>query len=92
MFVLVLKGAIGDAFLQLDQTEEALGYYESAAKMNANEFTAPKFLLKAGITAIELGKADVAVKHLTELKDKYETSTEASQVAVYLGQAKAMQN
>ena len=86
------KGAIGDAFLQLDQTEEALGYYESAAKMNANEFTAPKFLLKAGITAIELGKADVAVKHLTELKDKYETSTEASQVAVYLGQAKAMQN
>jgi TolA-binding protein len=86
------KGAIGDAFLQLNQAEEALGYYESAASMNANEFTTPKFLLKAGITAIELGKADAAVKHLTELKDKYATSTEASQVAVYLGQAKAMQN
>lgn len=86
------EGAIGDAFMQLNQPEEALGHYETAATMRDNLYTTPRFLLKAGITAIELGKADVAVKHLELLKDKYAMSVEATKVAVYLGQAKAMQN
>ena len=86
------EGAIGDAFMQLEQPGEALGHYEKAATMRDNLFTTPRFLLKAGITAIELGKADVAVKHLELLQDKYNQSVEAGKVAVYLGQAKAMQN
>ncbi len=50
------KGGIGDAFLQLEQPEEALGYYEEAANMRDNNFTTPKFLLKAAVTAISLGR------------------------------------
>src|SRR5690606_4256844 len=40
------KGAIGDAFVQLGQNEDALKYYEEAAKMSVNDFTTPRFLLK----------------------------------------------
>ena len=45
----IAKGAIGDAFAQLDQQEEALKYYENAVLMSSSELTAPRFLLKAGI-------------------------------------------
>lgn len=84
------KGAIGDAFLQLEQPEEALDYYEQAANMRSNNFTTPKFLMKAAVTAIQLNKGEVAEKHLTKIKEEYPDSPEAGQVAVYLGQAQAM--
>ncbi|MBW2961155.1 tetratricopeptide repeat protein [Mesonia aestuariivivens] len=84
------KGAIGDAFMQLEQPEEALGYYEDAAKMRTNDFTTPKFLLKAAITALELGKGEKAEGFLTTIEDEYADAPEADKVPVYLGQAKAL--
>ena len=84
------KGGIGDAFMQLDQPEEALSYYDEAASMRSNEFTAPRFLLKAALTAIELGKGEQAVKYLSRIKDEFPDVPEANQVPVYLGRAQAM--
>ncbi len=86
----VAKGALGDAFAQLNQKEDALKYYEQAATMNDNEFTAPKFLLKAGVLALDMGNGGTAKKHLTTLTEKYPTSAEALKAAAYLGQAEAM--
>ena len=83
-------GAIGDAFMQLEQPEEALGYYEKAAKMRTNDFTTPKFLLKAAITAIEVGEGAKAEEYLTTIEDEYADAPEAEKIAVYLGQAKAL--
>ena len=48
------KGGLGDAFMQLGQAGDALGYYEQALNHSANAYTTPKFLYKAGITALEL--------------------------------------
>jgi tetratricopeptide (TPR) repeat protein len=84
-------GGIGDAFMQLEQAEQALNYYEKAANMRENSFTTPKFLLKAAITAIELGQAEKAEQHLTKLKENYPDSPEADKTAVYLGIARAME-
>ncbi|RZS93264.1 tetratricopeptide repeat protein [Aquimarina brevivitae] len=83
-------GGIGDAFVQLNQMEEGLSYYEKAAKARDNEFTTPKFLLKAAITALSLNKADVATKYLERIKDEFPKSPEANQVDVHLGRAQAM--
>ncbi|MFD1095494.1 tetratricopeptide repeat protein [Salegentibacter chungangensis] len=83
-------GGIGDAFMQLEQPEEALDYYVKAAEMRSNSFTAPKFLLKAAITAIELGEADDAEEYLLKIENEYPDAPEAEQVPVYLGQAQAM--
>ena len=84
------KGAIGDAFVQLGQNEDALGYYEKAANTSDNELTTPRFLLKAGITAMNLGKTDVALKHFQRISDDYSASTEAAKAELYIGQAEAM--
>ena len=83
-------GGIGDAFSQLDQTEEALGYYEKAAKAKINDFTTPKFLLKAAITAISHNKPEVAIPYLERIKEEFPKSVEVNQADVHLGKAQAM--
>ena len=84
------KGAIGDAFVQLGQEDKALPYYETAASMSANDFTTPRFLLKAGITALNLQNPDKAIKHFTEITEKYPNANEAAKATANLGRAEAM--
>ncbi len=84
------KGCIGDAFVQLNQQEDALGYYEEAAKMRSNEFTTPMFLYKAGVIALDLGKTDVALKHFKNIKENYPTSTEGANIDIFIGKAEAL--
>ena len=43
----IAKGGIGDAFVQLNQLEDALDYYVDAAAMKVNDFTTPTYLYKA---------------------------------------------
>ncbi len=82
------KGAVGDAFMQLNQPEEALGYYEKAINSNSNKFTTPMFLQKAGVTALELGDKDVALKYFERIKEEFADATEANMVDAYIAMAK----
>lgn len=83
------KGGVADAFVQLNQLEDALGYYEKAIKVGNNDFSAPTFLYKAAVVALELGKKDVAAKYLNRIKDEYKASPEFSKVDALLGKAEA---
>jgi len=83
------KGAMGDAFVQLNQLDDALSAYEKAIASTTNKYTTPKFLYKAAVVALDLGKNDVAVKYLTQIKDEYATSLEAAKVEALLGKAQA---
>jgi len=89
MLAPLAKGSIGDAFMQLDQPEEALSYYEDAAKTAKNNFVAPRFLLKAAKVALALDKKDKAASLLKEIEEEYSTSAEASEVPLLLGVAGA---
>ena len=86
------KGNIGDAFVQLNQKEDALGYYEAAAKMRNNDYTTPMYLFKAGTIALDLGDAKKALGYFERIKSDYSTSTEASQVDVFIGKAQVLAN
>lgn len=86
------KGAIGDAFVQLDQKEEALKYYVKAAEMRDNELTAPTNYYKAGVIALELGEASDALGYFKIIKDNYPDVKEASQVDAFIAKAKVMAN
>jgi len=83
------KGGIGDAFVQLNQKEDALSYYEQAAKQRTNEYTTPMFLFKAGAIALELGQADKALTYFNSIKNDYSGSTEGATIDVYIGKAQA---
>jgi tetratricopeptide (TPR) repeat protein len=81
------KGAIGDAYSQKNQPKDALEYYVKAAESNTNDFTTPRFLLKAGKTALAMGNKEEALKYFTDIKDNYEASPEAATIDVLIGLA-----
>jgi tetratricopeptide (TPR) repeat protein len=81
------KGAIGDAYSQNNQPKEALENYVKAVEANKNDFTTPRFLLKAGKTALALGNKEDALKYFTDIKDNFDASPEAASVDVLIGLA-----
>ncbi|WP_421812499.1 tetratricopeptide repeat protein [Flagellimonas sp.] len=81
------KGGIGDAFSQLNQPEDALDYYEKAIAHSDNEFTAPRFLHKAGVIALELGEKSKAFGYFERIKEEYPNSQEANGVEALIGLA-----
>ena len=80
-------GAIGDAHSQKNQMKEALDFYKKALSSDDNDFTTPRFTLKAGNTALALGNKEEALKVFTAIKEKYESSTEAQGIDALIGLA-----
>jgi len=81
----VSKGAMGDAYSENGDHENALKYYEDAANITVNSFTTPRYLLKAAVTAINLDRNDKAEKFLKRIEEEFPDSPEAVKVPVYLG-------
>ena len=84
----VSLGSIGDAFMQLGQSDEALAYYEKAVKHDANDFTTPLYLQKAGLTALETQQFEKAEGYFTRIRDDYPQSTQANGVEALIGMAR----
>lgn len=80
-------GAIGDAHSQKNQMKEALDFYKKALSSDENDFTTPRFTLKAGKTALALGNKEEALKLFTDIKEKYESAPEAQGIDALIGLA-----
>lgn len=83
------KGGLGDAFMQLGQPEDALGYYEKAIAHSDNEYTTPRFLYKAGVTAMELNQNAKALQLFERIKNDFASSDEARTIDAFIGMAKS---
>jgi tetratricopeptide (TPR) repeat protein len=81
-------GAIGDAFSDIDQEEEALEFYEKAANKKANDFLTPLFLYKAGQTAMSLKKYSKAEQLFTQIKENYSKSDQGRDIEKFINAAK----
>jgi len=86
---IVAKGAIGDAFADLNQPKEALEYYTLASKGKANNFLTPIFLKKAG-TAAEMGENyKAALKIYKRLKSDFPNSNESENIEAFISYCEA---
>lgn len=83
-------GAIGDAHMEMGNTDEAITYYLKAAENNNNSFTTPLFLKKAGVANEELGNFDMAVKLYERIKNEFGETIEGSQMEKYIARAKTL--
>ncbi|WP_425236642.1 tetratricopeptide repeat protein [Ulvibacterium sp.] len=83
------KGGLGDAFMQLGQPAEALGYYEKALTHSINDYTTPKFLFKSGVTAMELDQNEKALQYFERIKNEFPDSDEAKSIDAFIGMAKS---
>jgi len=77
-------GAIGDCYMELDDMNNAVAYYEKAANKTKNEFTGPMFLNKAALTYEIMGNYAAALKCYKALKADYPLSNEAYEVGRYI--------
>jgi tetratricopeptide (TPR) repeat protein len=83
-------GAIGDCYVELNNLNEGVKYYEKAANYNENDFTTPLFLKKAGIIYEDLKKNDDAIELYEQIKVKYPKSTEARDIEKDLTRVKTL--
>jgi tetratricopeptide (TPR) repeat protein len=84
------KGAIGDAFAQLGQIDDAYDYYIQASKVSENMYSTPKYLYKAAMLGAENGKIKQAISFLERIEKEYPKAEEAKWVAVQKGKLENM--
>jgi tetratricopeptide (TPR) repeat protein len=82
-------GAIGDAYMSLNNSSKAVDYYLQAAEKNPNDFVSPVYMLKAG-WAYEILKEWGKAKDIYErIKKEFPQAREARDIDKYLARAKA---
>ena len=85
----IAKGGVGDAFVQLNQLDDALGYYEQAIDASTNDYTTPMYLFKAANVALSLGQKDKALDYYERIQSEFSNADQAKNIEVFIGRAEA---
>ena len=84
------NGAIGDAYLELGETQQAARFYRKAYRYKPNDFTTPVFLFKAGLLYEEMGEYREALNRYERIQKEFPNSTEARNIERYIGRVTAL--
>ena len=82
-----VTGLIGDCYVSLGDIPEGIKYFEKAASQTEDPNISPLYLKKAGIAYESLKQYKDAIRVYTLIKNKYNTSIEASDVDKYIYRA-----
>ena len=82
-------GAMGDAYLELNNAAEAAKCYERAATETANSFTGPMFLMKAGLAYEMVENYKKALEMYNTIKAEYPNSNEGFNIEKYIAYVEA---
>lgn len=85
---LVAMGAIGDAYVELDDLDEAISFYEEATSKHKNEFITAIYLKKLGLTYEETENYKKALAAYEKIKREFPNSEEARDIDKYIQAAK----
>jgi|LakMenE01Jun11ns_1017448.scaffolds.fasta_scaffold9731723_1 tetratricopeptide (TPR) repeat protein len=87
----IALGCIGDAYRELGNSEDAVKYYEKAARRNSNSFTTPIYLKKAALTYEEdLKDYDKALATYIKIEKEYGNTQEGRDITKYIARLKTM--
>lgn len=86
----VMIGLIGDCYVSIGNTKEAIGYFKKAASKADNAIISPTYLKKAGIAYESLNQYKEAIDVYTQIKEKYNQSMEASEIDKYITRAEIL--
>jgi tetratricopeptide (TPR) repeat protein len=78
-------GAIGDAYLELQDQGSAARYYRKAYRYKPNDLTTPLFLFKAGLLFEEMGQPAEALSLYERIREEYQNSAEGRNIERYIG-------
>lgn len=78
------NGAMGDAYSEMNDFDNALSYYKKAAYGVENELLSPYYLKKYAMLCEVQGDNGAAQKAYATIKEKYPTSAEGADIDKYL--------
>lgn len=84
MIAPIATGAIGDAYVELGETEKGLNQYLKAASLSDNNFTAPMFLMKAGQIYEHLGNTKKALDTYEQIRKDYPEYSRRNNIEKYI--------
>ena len=77
-------GCMGDAYMELGDTEAALDAYADAVNNSANDFTAPRYMMKQAMIYTSNGDNNKALDLFKAIQSDYKTSREANGIEKYI--------
>ena len=80
-------GCIGDAYMELEDSNNALSYYEDAASYTDNEFTTPRYMLKQAMIHESNGDYADALALYKGIEEDYKSSREGNGIEKYIARA-----
>ena len=83
------EGALGNAYANLKQYDQAVKHLTTAANMADNNSLSPTFLIQAGEILESQGKKDEALKLYQQVKEKYFNSMQYQTIDKYIERASA---
>lgn len=83
-------GNIGDAYVELGNIDQAISHFEKAAGMDKNDYTAPMYLMKAGIAYESVGNYAKAAAAYRRITTDHPNCDQISDAKKYLGRAEAL--
>jgi len=86
----VAIGAIGDCYMELNDIDQGVKYYEKAASHQENELTTPIYLFKAGLAYEDNNDYASAAEKYKQIKQDYPDSKEAQTIEKYIAKAEAL--
>ena len=84
----IVEGAQGDALLELGETDDALKQYKKAILASDNELTTPVYMMKAASLLETMDELEDALALYEEIKEKYPTSTEGTNIDKFIARVK----
>lgn len=82
-------GAMGDAYAELQDFEQAMSFYKKAANAGDNEAITPYYLKKIGMLHERNGDKAAAKEVYQEIKDEYPTSSVGADIDKYIARVSA---
>ena len=80
-------GCIGDAYMELGDTDAALDAYADAVNNSDNDFTAPRYIMKQAMIYSTNGDNNKALDLFKEIQSNYKNSPEANGIEKYIARA-----
>ena len=88
MIAPVAIGAIGDAYMELGDSDKALSNYLKAANKNKNKLITPIYLMKAAGIYEEMNNYEKALEIYEEIEKEYPKTQEGRKIEKYISRAK----
>ncbi|MBL4669710.1 MAG: tetratricopeptide repeat protein [Flavobacteriales bacterium] len=90
MISTVALGAIGDSYMELNDIDQAISYYEKAVTNGGNNLTSPIYLYKAGLAYEDKQDFANAETKYKAIKSDYPDSREAQTIDKYIARVEAL--